>query len=121
MKKIAYLLALAVMLSACGHHNHEADEHEGHHHDEVSLQLTAYSADYELYAEISPLCTEEEGEFLTHITNLNDFSPLKAGKLAITLTINGKAQTVKADAPEIPGLYHRQKRSHFQKWQEQNR
>lgn len=106
MKKIAYLLALAVMLSACGHHNHEADEHEGHHHDEVSLQLTAYSADYELYAEISPLCTEEEGEFLTHITNLNDFSPLKAGKLAITLTINGKAQTVKADAPEIPGLYH---------------
>lgn len=106
MKKIVYLLALAVMLSACGHHNHEAGEHEGHSHDEASLQLTAYTPDYELYADISPLCTGKEVEFLTHITNLNDFSPLETGKLAVTLTINGKSQTVKADSPEIPGLYH---------------
>lgn len=93
-------------------HGHECHEHEHEHgeHHEACLQLTAYSDHWEVYAEASPLSTEEESHLLVHVTRLEDFKPLTEGKLCVQLLTAGKNGTHTVSKtlqqPEQPGIYH---------------
>ncbi len=115
MKRITYILfALAVSLSACHtkhneteshehsescsheaeattEHEHEGeDSHAGHNHGEIKLQITAYSNDFELFAEATPLSVGEKAEVLIHFSSIPDFKPLTDATITAHLIVNGK-------------------------------
>ena len=95
-------------MPACRHgHDHDhGDEkgHEGHSHNET-LQLTAYSDDFEIFAEATPFVVGQESEVLTHISDLAGFKPVGEAKVTMTLSIGNDMQTVSPVATPHPGIY----------------
>lgn len=104
MKKIAliFTLTLALFIVPSCHHVGDEPEHE-HHHEMV--QYTAYSADFELFAESTPFCVGETAEILAHLTRLSNFKPLDSTQVKISLIVDGKAITETIEHPEHPGIY----------------
>ncbi len=103
---LAALLATAVA-TGCHNHAHDPNEHgteEEHVHD-AKLQLTAYDNQYELFTVATPFIAGEESEVLAHITFLQNFKPLEAGKVTVNLTVNNEEIRQTLDAPTEPGIY----------------
>ena len=106
MKKIAIILSVAFvlgMVTACHHAGEEHDHEHGHHHD--AEQYTAYSADYELFAEAEPFVVGQESKVAAHLTRLSDFKPLDSTQVRISLIVDGEAVTQTVGRPEQPGIY----------------
>ena len=70
--KIILYTALALIFASC-HTNHDAEES---HHDEVSIKITAYSNEFEVFAEADPFVVGETGEILSHFSHLPGFKVL---------------------------------------------
>lgn len=56
------VLLVAVTVTGCGNHQHEHAATEGEHVHEENLQLTAYSNDFEVYAEATPFVAGEASD-----------------------------------------------------------
>lgn len=78
------------------------------------LTATRYTRDLELFLEWSPFVAAESAELLVFLTRLADFSPVRAGEMAVSLTLedpdqaaNGGAgpNSAKAAKPSRPGVY----------------
>jgi len=115
LKRISYLAVAAgfavtpiVFMTGCGHkqsHEHEEEqESEGHTHDET-LQLTAYSRDFEVFAEATPFAAGHDSEVLAHITRLSDFKPLDSASVAMTLIAGGERQDATLEETPHTGIY----------------
>jgi len=97
---MAMLIVFAVM--GCNHkHSHE----HNHAHNE-SLQLSAYNADFELFAEATPFVVGETSEILAHFSHLENFKPLAEGTVTVSMIIgtDGIRQTL--EQPTQAGIYH---------------
>jgi len=71
MKKHFIAIIIAIIIVGCGHnHNHEACDH-----DEI-LQLTAYSVNFEIFAEATPFVIGQKSDIWAHLTHLENFKPL---------------------------------------------
>lgn len=116
--KIFLGVLLAFTIASCspsGHENEKHDEHEGHNHieqaegheehEEVKFQYTAYSADFELFAEVEAFIVGEKANVLSHFSMLPDFKAVEKGKITITLTVNGKEMKQTLDQPTRKGIY----------------
>ncbi len=105
MKNLYCGLFALVLLAACQHssknHGHESD-HEVQIHAEESTSATIYSGNYELYAEIPQPGSTGESKILVHLTKLDNYSPVEAGKL--TLSIGGQ-QVAVVDKPLSKGIF----------------
>lgn len=109
IKRLIYCGAVtaAALLASCGGHA-DADDHDGHgagghSHDDL-LQVTAYSPDYEVYAEVTPLSTGNKADVLAHLTRLGDFKPEGGGTLTVALIAGG--DTVRTAVQQTaPGVY----------------
>ena len=101
--KIILYVALALIGASC-HTNHNNDAEETHH-DEVSLKITAYSNEFELFAEADPFVAGKSGEILSHFSHLPDFNALESGRVTARLKINGKESTHTLDKPTRKGIY----------------
>ncbi len=104
MIKNALLIALlAFMFAGCNNsHQKETDDHEG---EEVKLQLTAYSPEFELFAEADPFVAGKSSNILSHFTHLPEFKALENGVITITL-IAGSTETIqKLEKPDRKGIY----------------
>lgn len=99
------LATLAMAATGCGHGSDLHSEHEHEHEHEEHLLLTAYSADFELFAEATPLVAGEECEVLAHLTQLPGFRPLEQGAVTATLTVGADRVSEQLDAPTRPGIY----------------
>lgn len=101
-------LLFILVMPACRHgHDHDhGDEkgHEGHFHNET-LQLTAYSDDFEIFAEATPFVAGQESEVLAHISDLAGFKPVGEAKVTMTLSTGNDTQTVSPVATPHPGIY----------------
>ena len=99
---MATLIAFAI--AGCHTHAHEADEH-AHVHDET-LQLTAYSTDFEVFAEATPFVIGQSSDMLAHFSRLENFKPLEEGSITVSLIIgtDGIRQTL--EQPTQAGIYH---------------
>ena len=96
------LIALAIV--GCKHHHaHETDGH-GHVHDET-LQLAAYSSDFEVFAEATPFVTGETSEILAHFSHLENFKPLETGRVTARLEIGANNATQTLEQPTQSGIY----------------
>ncbi len=73
--------------------------------EEAKLRLTAYSNDFEVYAEADPLAIGRTSNVLSHFSHLPDFKALEIGSMTIRLIINGKETTQTLDKPTRKGIY----------------
>jgi len=84
--RILLFIILSFAISGCHHHeNQTVDEHE-----EIKFQYTAYSDDFELYAEADPFVVGETANVLSHVTSLPEFRAFESGKISVVLDVNGK-------------------------------
>jgi RND family efflux transporter MFP subunit len=101
--KIILCIALALIFASCQtNHNHDAEEA---HHDEVSLKITAYSNEFELFAEADPFVVGKSGEILSHFSHLPGFKALENGSMTARLRINGKETSHTLEKPTRKGIY----------------
>lgn len=96
------VLCVAATVTGCGYHQHEHTATEGEHLHEENLQLTAYSNDFEVYAEATPFVTGEAGDILAHFTFLKNFKPLETGKVTATLIIGAEKVSQEWKNPSAP-------------------
>lgn len=110
--KIMGITVVAFALLACSnntkpaqpneHANEAAEEHE---HEEAKFQYTAYSNEYELFAEADAFIVSETAHVLSHLSMLPDFKAVESGKITIILDINGQKVTQTLDRPTRKGIY----------------
>jgi RND family efflux transporter MFP subunit len=99
---IVIILLTAIITVSCGH-NHSHATHE-YAHDE-SLQLTAYSADFEVFAEATPFVVGQESDLLAHFTFLKNFKPLTEGKVTASLIVGVDDIRQTLAQPTRTGIY----------------
>lgn len=125
MKRIIYFIfILTVTLNACHSKHTESTEHEHsescsheqpatepeesaheHDHGDITQQIIAYSNDFELFAEASPLVIGEKASILAHFSSIKNFKPLEQGTITARLSVNGKEVHHTLTAPEHKGIY----------------
>ena len=112
LKKIFILTFLAIVIASC-HSNNEKkgnESTENHSEDtaeneETKFQYTAYSNDFELFAEADPFVVGETSNVLSHFTRLPSFKALENGKVTIHLIVSGKAVQQTLENPIRKGIY----------------
>ncbi len=104
MKK-SFLYILVVLTFVSCRQDQATHDDQAHDHDDVKLFITAYSDSFEVFAEADPFVQGETSAILAHFTHLDDFKPLKEGKVTLSLIsgTSGIRQTV--DTPVKPGIY----------------
>jgi membrane fusion protein, heavy metal efflux system len=117
------LLSLALLPVACGDHDHgdegdhdhgdsadhgAGDDHgHGHGEDEgESWAVTAWGEHYEIFPEIDPLIVGTVARAHTHVTLLEDFSPMTAGTVEIVLRGSAGDTVFRATEPIRPGIFN---------------
>ncbi len=99
---IAIMLIMSVVAVGCGHsHNQAADEHA---HEE-NLQLTAYSAAFEVYAEATPFVAGQPSDILAHFSFLENFKPITEGKITVSLITGTEGVRQTLEQPTRTGIY----------------
>ena len=116
---ITCVVFIAIHVVACKHgnnnqHHHEQDDHvhehatdeiSDGHDDEHFIQYTAYSEDYEVFAEGAHLVRGEPATFLAHFTRLGNFKPLEGGRIALLLVVDNDTIADVAEKPVQKGIY----------------
>ncbi|MFN2381408.1 MAG: efflux RND transporter periplasmic adaptor subunit [Guyparkeria sp.] len=128
---LALAVALSLPLSGCldelGHDHDEqgehiaqdADEENGHDDEPVMLSVTTWSENLELFMEYPEPIAGEPGEYITHLTHLEDFSPVVSGPLRYHFTREDGhvedyvTETVARDGIFLPQI-HVEKPGHYQ-------
>ncbi len=97
--KLLPALLIATAITAC-----TSKSNQQHDHDE-KIQLTAYSNDFEIFAEATPFIVGHSSDMLAHFTSLQNFKPLPEGSITVNLIIgnDGIRQTV--EKPIKTGIY----------------
>ena len=104
MKNNIILFAvLALFIASCN--NNHTEEVNGSHHDEVKIQITAYSNEFELFAEADPFIIGKTGSILSHFSHLPNFTALEKGSMTARLIVNGKETSNTLDKPTRKGIY----------------
>ena len=106
---------VATFLAACNQQNKAEADHEGHDHEtgaalsgvheEPKIQYTAYSNDFELFAEADAFVAGEKANVLSHFSVLPDFKAVENGTIKLVLTVNGKETVQTLEKPTRKGIY----------------
>jgi len=81
------------------------DSPSGQDHQDVKFQITAYSENFEVFAEADPFTKGQTSAILAHFTWLNNFKPLTQGSVKATLDIAGNALQDLQKQPLRNGIY----------------
>jgi membrane fusion protein, heavy metal efflux system len=76
----------------------KAEEPEG-------FAVTKWGARTELFMEYPALIAGQTGRFAVHLTRLDNFKPVRSGKVEVQLASAGGVQRVSADGPSRPGIF----------------
>ena len=101
--KILIFVTLALFFASCT--NKQSAETSDSHHDEVKIQLTAYSNEFELFAEADPFIVGKTGSILSHFSHLPYFTALEKGSMTARLIVNGKETSHTLNEPTRKGIY----------------
>lgn len=96
-------MLLAFAIASCSPNGHENEKHD--EHEAVKFQYTAYSTNFELFAEADAFIVGEKANVLSHFSILPDFKAVEKGKITITLSVNGKETKQTLDQPTRKGIY----------------
>jgi membrane fusion protein, heavy metal efflux system len=101
-KKIIVLLIASLTIFSC--RQNQPDDHD-HDHEEVKLMITAYSEEFEVFAEADPFVVGKTSAILAHFTHLHNFKPLQEGKITLSLIIGNRGIRQVVENPVKPGIY----------------
>lgn len=110
LSMVVLILAGCSRVDTAGNgHDHgsggEGDDH-AHAPAEESVVVTDYSNMTELFVEFPPLVAGESSIFAAHITRLEDFQPLRAGRLDVVLQQTGRTVArFRVNEPARAGLF----------------
>lgn len=95
--------------------NEIQDEDEGHDHTteaenpvdggEIKFQYTAYSKDFELFAEADAFIVAKKANVLSHFSTLPDFKAIEKGRITIKLSVNGNETKQTLSEPTRKGIF----------------
>ncbi len=108
LNKMFLAALLAIAFAGCQNSNKpKANETTESHdaHEEVKFQYTAYSKDFEVFAEADAFVVGETANVLSHFSSLPDFKALESGSMTIRLVVNGKEVSQTLDKPTRKGIY----------------
>ena len=89
-----------------GSHPGGDDPHGHGHSDEPSVSVTHFNEHTELFVEFPVLSVGHESPFAAHLTWLDDFRPVSAGNVRVTLRGGGlPEEEFRVDQPSIPGIF----------------
>ena len=100
--KIILFAILAIVFASCKHINKTLDQVK---HEDHKFQYTAYSNDYELFAEADPFIIGETANVLSHFSVLPEFKAVETGKITVILNVNGTETKQTLDKPTRKGIY----------------
>lgn len=96
--KVFYIALLALALTGC-------KKDHAHDEEEIKLQFTAYSRDFEVFAEADPFSVGATSGILSHFSQLPDFTALEKGRVTLRLIVNGKETSQTLESPTRKGIY----------------
>jgi len=108
LNKMFLMALLAIVFASCQNSNKPKSNETTESHDahkEAKFQYTAYSADFEVFAEADAFVVGETANVLSHFSRLPDFKALESGSMTIRLMVNGKEISQKLDKPTRKGIY----------------
>lgn len=103
--KISWSVLLWMLLFSCNQSGKTSTEPEGHEQEEIKFYYTAYSNEFELFAEADPFVSGEPANVLSHFSVLPGFTPLDSGKVTVVLTVNGKETRKTIEKSPRKGIY----------------
>ncbi len=86
-------------------HGTELNGHSATDEEHPKIQYTAYSAEFEVFAEADAFVAGEAANVLSHFSHLPDFNALESGQVTLVLTVDGKENRQTLDAPVRKGIY----------------
>lgn len=86
-------------------HNHSSPTDAHHEHEEVKFQYTAYSDNYEVFAEADAFVVGKTANVLSHFSSIPDFKAVESGRMTIILSVNGNETTQTLEKPTRKGIY----------------
>jgi RND family efflux transporter MFP subunit len=98
------ILIIPIILLACHDHSHESEAIHAHD-EETKFQYTAYSDDFELFAEADAFLVGETANVLSHFSILPGFKAVESGEITLILGINGEEVRQTLDRPTRKGIY----------------
>ncbi len=96
-------MLLAFAVASCSQSVHKSNTHEKE--EEPKFQYTAYSNDFELFAEADAFVAGETANVLAHFSTLPNFKAVESGKITIVLTVNGQETRQTLDKPTRRGIF----------------
>ncbi|MBI5538649.1 MAG: efflux RND transporter periplasmic adaptor subunit [Bacteroidia bacterium] len=101
--KIFLIAVFAIGLASCNQNDKAIqDSHGG---ESVKLKITAYSNEFELFAEADPFVVGDSCNVLSHFSNLPSFKALDSGSVTIRLIIGSNETTESLDKPTRKGIF----------------
>jgi len=100
--RFLWVVGLAIAVIACNR-----TKEAGHidEHTETKIQYTAYSTDFELFAEADPFVVGETAGILSHFSQLPGFTALENGIVKIRLIAGNREVSQTLDKPTRKGIY----------------
>jgi RND family efflux transporter MFP subunit len=99
-----YMLILLVAALTIGCTNTGVKNSDEHAHD-AKLQITAYNADFEVFAEADPFSEGNNSVILAHFTWLENFKPLDSGSVTVSLIVGENGIRQSLEKPTRTGIY----------------
>ncbi len=101
-----YLTIFGILIiSLFGCKSNDEATHSEAEADKPKIKLTAYSNDFELFAEADPFVTGDTAEILSHFSHLPSFKALESGSITIRLMAGGKEAVQILEKPTRKGIY----------------
>lgn len=76
-----------------------------HNHDDIKVVFTAYSENFELFAEADPFSKGNTSSILAHFTWLDNFKALDSASVTAVLKVDSKTVKNKLDTPTRLGIF----------------
>lgn len=102
--KILLAIAFSITIGGCRNEGAGQDEH-GHEHEEHKFQYTAYTDDFEVFAEADPFIAGDSSNVLSHFSHLPSFKAVEEGTITIILSAGGSETRQTLDKPTRKGIY----------------
>ena len=101
-KNFYAILLLAIFIAGC---KPSIENSQNTHEEEIKFKLTAYSNDFELFAEADPFVVGKTSGILSHFSHLPGFKALENGSVKIRLMVGNSEVSQMLDKPTRKGIY----------------